>query len=33
MKFDVRDLKWTREPLACSIEEGRIEITTTPHTD
>jgi len=33
MKFDVTDLKWTREPLAYSIEDGKIEIITAPHTD
>ncbi|MBQ3192824.1 MAG: DUF1349 domain-containing protein [Oscillospiraceae bacterium] len=33
MKFDVNNLVWTREPAACKIEEGRISITTQPHTD
>ena len=31
MEFD--DLKWTREPADLSVEPGRIEITTAPHTD
>ena len=31
MEFD--DLKWTREPAGFSVEPGRIEITTAPHTD
>ncbi len=31
--FDVKALQWTREPLDYSIEEGRIEIVTKPHTD
>ncbi|MBQ3282207.1 MAG: DUF1349 domain-containing protein [Eubacterium sp.] len=31
MEFD--DLKWTREPAGFSVESGRIEITTAPHTD
>lgn len=31
--FDVNRLQWTREPLAFHIEEGKIEITTKPHTD
>ena len=33
MKFDVTALKWTREPLAYTIENGKIEIITAPHTD
>lgn len=31
--FDVNRLQWTREPLAFHIEDGKIEITTKPHTD
>ena len=31
--MDLKDMKWTREPLHCRIEPGRIEITTAPHTD
>jgi len=31
--FDIKDLQWTRQPLSYSMEEGRIEITTKPHTD
>ncbi|MDO5338096.1 MAG: DUF1349 domain-containing protein [Eubacteriales bacterium] len=31
--FDVNSLQWTREPLAFHIEDGKIEITTKPHTD
>ena len=31
--FDVTKLAWTREPAACSIAEGRIEIVTRPRTD
>ncbi len=33
MKFDVHSLVWTREPESFSIEAGRIEIVTKPHTD
>ena len=33
MKFDVNDLKWTRQPETCAISQGRIEIVTKPHTD
>ena len=31
--FDMTKLEWTREPLSYSIEAGRIEIVTKPHTD
>ena len=31
--FDTNKLKWTRQPKACTISEGRIEIITSPHTD
>lgn len=33
MKFDVKNLKWTREPKNCTISQDKIEITTNPHTD
>ncbi len=33
MKFNVKDLKWTREPKSYSITENKIEIVTQPHTD
>ena len=33
MDFNTKELKWTREPEACSITEDRIEIITKPHTD
>lgn len=33
MKFDVNDLKWTRQPETCAISQERIEIVTKPHTD
>lgn len=33
MKFDVKNLKWTREPKNCMISQDKIEITTNPHTD
>lgn len=33
MKFDITNLKWTREPKQYSIDENRIEIITKPHTD
>lgn len=33
MKFDVNDLKWTRQPESCAISQNRIEIVTKPHTD
>ncbi len=31
--MDIKEFKWTREPLAYKIENDRIEITTRPHTD
>ena len=31
--FDTKQLVWTRQPRAFSMEEGRIEIVTEPHTD
>ena len=33
MRFNVKDLTWTREPEDYSISEERIEITTKPFTD
>ena len=33
MKFDIKDLKWTREPEKYSIEEDKIEIVTKAYTD
>ena len=33
MVFNVKDLKWTREPEWYSIEEDKIEIITKPNTD
>ena len=33
MKFDHNKLHWIREPESFSIEEGRIEIVTKPHSD
>ena len=33
MKNIIDHMKWTRQPLDCSITEDRIEITTAPHTD
>ena len=33
MDFCVSELKWTREPEACTVEDGKITITTRPHTD
>ena len=33
MKFDVKQLKWTREPKSYMISENKIEIITKPHTD
>jgi len=33
MGFDIKKLKWTREPAAHAITDDRIEITTAPHTD
>lgn len=31
--FDVNSLKWTRRPLDFLVEDGKIEITTKPHTN
>ncbi len=31
--FNVKNLKWTRQPLNFLIEKGRVEIVTKPHTD
>ena len=31
--MDFSGFKWTREPESCKISDGRIEITTRPHTD
>ena len=31
--FDTSRLVWTREPAACLVSPGRIEIVTKPHTD
>lgn len=31
--IDLSAFKWTREPLSCSVSDGRIEITTKPNTD
>ena len=33
MKFDVSKLEWLRAPERYKVEDGRIEITTTPGTD
>lgn len=33
MEFDIKNLKWTREPDSYSIADGKIEITTKPGTD
>lgn len=33
MNFDVKRLKWTREPAAYEISKDKIEIVTNPHTD
>ena len=33
MRWNVHDLKWTREPERFSISEDKIEIVTKPHTD
>lgn len=33
MKINVKDLKWTREPLSYSISDEKIEIITAPNTD
>ena len=33
MEFDLNKLEWTRQPAQYSIQPGRIEIVTAPHTD
>lgn len=33
MKFDVKDLQWTRQPREALISSDKIEIVTNPHTD
>ena len=33
MKFDIKQLKWTREPENYKISDNKIEIITKPHTD
>ena len=33
MRFDLEQLRWTREPKDYTIEDGRIGIVTAPHTD
>ena len=33
MQFNIKDLKWTREPKEYTITEDKIEIITNPHTD
>ena len=33
MKFDIKQLKWTREPESYTIAPEKIEIETIPHTD
>ena len=33
MKFDIKDLRWTREPANYTISADQIEIVTAPHTD
>lgn len=33
MVFNINELQWTRQPAVFSIAEGKIEITTEPHTD
>lgn len=29
----LKDFAWTRQPLACATDAGRMEIVTRPHTD
>lgn len=31
--MDITLFRWTRRPQACTIQNGRIEVTTCPHTD
>lgn len=33
MKWNVKNLQWTREPRVCTVEENQITITTEPGTD
>ena len=33
MKWNVKNLQWTREPKVCTVEENQITITTEPGTD
>ena len=33
MKFDVKNLEWTRFPASSSVTDDKIEIVTAPHTD
>ena len=33
MKFNVKNLEWTREPASSSVTDEKIEIVTAPHTD
>ncbi len=33
MKVDVRQMEWIRKPKICTVEDGRVEIVTEPHTD
>ena len=33
MNFDMKDLKWTREPESYCITDNKIEIITKPYTD
>lgn len=33
MKFNIKELKWIREPRSYFIDENKIEIITEPHTD
>ena len=31
--MDLKDFTWTREPAACAVRDGALEVTTLPHTD
>ena len=33
MNFDIRDFRWTRQPAAFQVADGKVEIITKPHTD
>ena len=33
MNFDISKFEWTREPLGFTVEGGKVEIVTKPHTD